>query len=550
MLKSLSIKNYALIDDVHVDFKKSLNIITGETGAGKSIILGALGLIIGDRADLTSLRNNENKCVIEANFDIKELQLQELFTKLDLDFDAHTIIRREIIASGKSRAFVNDSPVKLQTLQQLGNELIDIHSQQETRSLAESNYQYQLIDSLAQVEVEKIAFQKQHQKIKSLQTELIGLTNRETELLKEKDYKTFLLVELEEAKLSEINLIELENEQLELSNVENIKEHLTFANQTIQDENYGIAQQLNDIKNRFQKISNFGNTYTDLWERFKSLSIETEDLSFELDKLNASLEASPNELDLINERLELIYKLQKKHQVDSLEGLLQIEESLAKEVFETGNLKERISNLEQQISKAENELIQIGKKIFQKRKKVFPSLIQKAKKYLEELSMANVQFDFSIQFTEKANNFGMDEMDWKFSANKGSSPKPIAKVASGGELSRLTLALKYILAEHKKLPTIIFDEIDTGVSGDVALKIGNMLLAMGGFLQVISITHIPQIASKGEQHLKVFKKEITGKTTTQLKVLSTDERILEVAEMLGGDAKSASAIAHAKNLFQ
>lgn len=550
MLSSLSIKNYALIEDVHVDFKKSLNIITGETGAGKSIILGALGLIIGDRADLSSLRDNQKKCIIEASFNISQLELKSIFEKLDLDYEFNTIIRREILASGKSRAFVNDSPVKLQILQQLGSELIDIHSQQETRSLAENAYQYQIIDSIAAVAEDVNAFKKQDQKIRKLTSQLNALIDKEAELIKAKDYKTFLLSELEEAKLSEIQLEDLENEQLQLSNVEAIKEQLSFASSAIQEENYGISQHLNEIYNRLQKISDFGMQYSVLQERFNSLRIEAEDLSFEVDKLNTSLEDDPHSLEKINDKLALIYKLQKKHQVETLEELLQIEENLAQEVFETEHIQDQISNLEKEISAEQTKLVQLGKVLHKKRKAVLPKLIEKAKVHLQDLAMPNVQFDFQIHFTEKANAFGMDEMEWKFSANKGSSPKPIGKIASGGELSRLTLALKFILAEHKKLPTIIFDEIDTGVSGDVALKIGNMLSAMGNFLQVVSITHLPQIASKGERHFKVYKQELNARTTTQLKALSQEERITEIAEMLGGDATSTSAIAHAKTLFQ
>lgn len=550
MLTSLSIKNYALIDDVQIDLKKSLNIITGETGAGKSIILGALGLIIGNRADLSSLRDGSKKCVVEAHFNISELQLNSLFENLDLDYDDYTIIRREILASGKSRAFVNDSPVKLDSLQKLGNELIDIHSQQQTRSLANTAYQYQLIDSIAGLANERKAFSEQHQKIKNLTTELTSLNSKEAELLKEKDYKAFLLSELDDAKLSEINLTDLENEQLELSNVESIKEHLSFASNAIQDENYGIAEQLNEINSRFLKISDFGSAYQELAERFKSLSIEAEDLAFEVDKLNTNLEADPVALDNINQRLDLIYKLTKKHQAETLADLLEIEQKLAQEVFETEHLKDKIQDLEKQITKEEEKLNVLGEKLFKKRKQVLPKLTQQASAILQNLSMPNVQFDFSIEMADEANSFGIDQMYWNFSANKGSTPKPLGKIASGGELSRLTLALKFILAKYKKLPTIIFDEIDTGVSGDVALKIGNTMVEMANFLQVIAITHLPQIAGKGDQHFKVFKSEVNAKTTTQLKALSQEERIVEIAEMLGGDAKSASAIAHAKTLFE
>lgn len=550
MLKSLSIKNYALIEDVQIDFQHTLNIITGETGAGKSIILGALGLITGERANPSSLRDAEKKCSIEAVFDLEHLPLHSLFENLDIDYEVSTIIRREILVSGKSRAFVNDTPVKLPALQELGKHLVDIHSQQETQSMAETDYQYQLLDAIAGSENDLADFLAQNKRIKKIQQQLDALYSKEAELLKAKDFTSFLLSELEEAKLSTLNLPELEEEQLQLSNVEAIKEQLTYASEAIQDENYGLFQQLNEICSRFQKIASFGNVYVQLQERFNSIRIEIEDLSFEVDKLNENLDDNPLQLETINQQLERIYKLQKKHQVSSLEELLQIEEKLAREVFETDHIHETIEQLQKQLSDEEKKLREIGLSLYHKRKEVIPVIQAKAKQHLMDLSMPDVQFDFSIEPTEIATNFGMDTMEWKFSANKGAIPKPIGKIASGGELSRLTLALKFVLAAYKKLPTIIFDEIDTGVSGEVALKIGMMLSRMGNLMQVIAITHLPQIASKGDQHLKVYKEEVKGKTTTQLKALTKDERILEIAEMLGGNAASSSAIAHSKTLFE
>lgn len=550
MLLSLSIKNYALIEDVHVKFDSSLNIITGETGAGKSILLGALGLIIGDRADLSSLKDASKKCVIEASFDVTSLDLKLLFEKLDLDFEPQTIIRREILASGKSRAFINDTPVKLQILQQVGSRLIDIHSQDQTRTLAEVSYQYQIVDALAASHNEVEKFKQQSQKLKQLNQELTKRIEKEAELQKAKDFNSFLLAELEEAKLNEINLEELENEQLQLSNVEAIKTHLTSASQTIQDDDIGIIHQLNTIYGGFQKIANFGDAYVSLQERLNSVRLEIEDLSFEVDKLNSNLEDDPQQLELIDEKLQKFYRLQKKHQVETVEELMAIEKKLADEVFETEHIYEDIQALQKQIAIEQTKLQEIGKHLYEKRKAVLPKLIQQTKSHLHSLSMPDVQFDFSIHFTEHQNAFGMDEMNWKFSANKGSLPKPIGKIASGGELSRLVLALKYVLADYKNLPTIIFDEIDTGVSGEVALKIGNLLVKMGELMQVVAITHLPQIASKGKQHFKVYKHTSKGDTTTQLKSLNKEERIVEIAEMLGGNATSTSAIAHSKSLFE
>lgn len=550
MLVSLSIKNYALIDDVRVNFDHSLNIITGETGAGKSIILGALGLIIGDRADLSSLRQPDQKCIVEASFDISLLNLQQLFEENDLDFELNTIIRREILATGKSRAFINDTPVKLQTLQQIGSQLIDIHSQHQTRTLAETSYQYEIVDALAATKAELEAFKLQSKQLKKIKHKLNLLIEKEGELQKGKDFNTFLLEELEQAKLSELNLEELESEQLQLSNVEAIKQQLSFATNAMQEDSYGIIQQVNEIFNRIQKISSFSEDYILLQQRFDSVRIELEDLSFEVDKLNNNLEDDPKQLEFIEEKLQQVYRLQKKHQVETIQELIQIEHKLADEVFETEHIYEEIKKLQKQVNLENEKLQKIGEQLYEKRKAVLPSLIQQTKAYLNALSMPDVQFDFEIRLTEEQNSFGMDEMNWKFSANKGSLPKPIGKIASGGELSRLVLALKYVLAEYKKLPTIVFDEIDTGVSGEVALRIGNLLVKMGELMQVISITHLPQIASKGKLHLKVYKQDINGKTTTQLKALEKEERIIEIAEMLGGDSTSSSAIAHSKTLFE
>ncbi|MGM0636260.1 MAG: DNA repair protein RecN [Bacteroidota bacterium] len=549
MLTSLTIKNFALIEDVSIELHKDLSIITGETGAGKSILLGALNLVLGDRAEIKSVRNTDKKCVIEAHFQIANYQLQNLFEENGFDYDDYTIIRREILPSGKSRAFVNDSPVKLQGLQQLGKQLVDIHSQHETLAIGSRSYQYKILDSIADNKNLLEEYRVSLSQLNNLQTELDELKEVQKSSDKAYDYNLFLLEELDKANLKEGEQETLETKLESLSNVELLKENLSAVTQSFQQEELGVLDLLQQAKINFNQIADFNPVYQDISKRIESALIELQDVAVEVDKSLEQVEDDPNLLEEINTKLELIYSLQKKHQVENVQELLQIQEELAEKVLKKQGLGDEIALLEKQIIEQENKVKSVGEKLYKRRKKVSPQLISSVKEILADLGMKDADLKIDLQLSSTQHSFGIEEMNWKFSANKGSDLKDIKKVASGGELSRITLAVKSILAKYSNLPTIIFDEIDTGVSGDIASKIGIILKRMGAEMQVISITHLPQIAAKGKQHYKVFKQTKNTTTTSHLKKLNKEERLVELAEMLGGDANSKSAIVHAKTLF-
>lgn len=549
MLTSLHIKNYALIDDANISFAKGFTAITGETGSGKSIILGALGLVLGERADSTHIRDASKKCVVEAHFSLANYDVKSVFESLDFDYEANTIIRREVLPTGKSRAFVNDTPAKIQDLQVLAVFLMDIHSQHETQVLGKASFQYEVVDAYAGVAALLTSYQDAFTGFKRLQKEYKNIKKIQSEADDAYDYNLFLLSELEEAQLKLGLQEELEQQQEALSSVELLKEVFSFSSQALQQEELGILDALQRVQSQLQKISNVNETYAQLAGRLTQAKIEVEDISFELDKQYDSIEDNPSLLDDVNLQLQRIYMLQKKHQVQSVEELLEIQEKLADAVFQKQSASEKIEKLEKQLKEQEKQCLSIATELFEKRKNSFSTLENKVHLILKEIGMKDAVLSIQLNETEDFSERGKDEMQWLFSANKGGALQPIQKVASGGELSRIVLAIKSILASYAKLPTIIFDEIDTGVSGDVANKMGVILKEMGSEMQVISITHLPQVAAKAKHHLKVYKSVQGEKTVSMLQELSTEERILEMAAMLGGDENSVSAIAHAKSLF-
>ncbi|WP_055436513.1 DNA repair protein RecN [Lacinutrix algicola] len=549
MLTSLSIKNYALIDHLQVDFNNGFTIITGETGAGKSILLGGLSLILGKRADLTSLRDKETKCIIEANFDVTNYKLEKLFKAEDIDFEPHTIIRREILPSGKSRAFVNDSPVKLSSLQLLGSRLIDIHSQNETLQLVDDAFQFQVIDALANTQDEISKYSDKRLEYKKLNKELDQLVVFQTEAIKEHDYNSFLLNELTEAKLKTGELDTLEEELETLSNIDAIQEKLTASNQLLSDEQTGVLSNLTELKNTLKQLSGFSNKYEDLYNRANSSLIELDDVFSELETFQDELEADPNRLAEVNSRLATINNMFQKHVVNSIEELIAIETELSDKVLATLNVEEDIDKKKAEILKIKQELDAVALVIHNKRKKAIPSLKKKLEAILAQLGMPNAQFNIELTVSDVYYANGKDELAFLFSANKGGDFKALKKAASGGELSRIMLAIKSILTQYIKLPTIMFDEIDTGVSGEISNKMADIMAGMSTTMQVFSITHLPQIAAKGHTHFKVYKEDVNEVTTTNLVELNHDERIVEIAQMLGGIEVSNSALAHAKELL-
>jgi DNA repair protein RecN (Recombination protein N) len=549
MLTSLSIKNFALIEKLSIDFSDGFSTITGETGAGKSILLGALGLVLGKRADLTSLKHKDEKCVIEANFDISDYDLQSFFVENDLDFENQTIIRREILPTGKSRAFVNDSPVNLQELQELGNFLIDIHSQNQTQELSEENSQFKIIDAIAVNQQLVFEFETLLKSYKKDKNQLLSLNNQLKENNKEQDYNSFLLEELVIAKLVDGEQETLETEYDQLNNVEFIKENLDKSIAIAEVEQFGVLENLKEVKNTLQKIAPFSPIYNSLFERIKSIQIELDDVVSELNQNSENLVNDPEQLNLINEKLQLIYNLQKKHQVQTVQELMDIQSELENKVLASGNLDIQISNLNEKLVQSEIELNQKALLISENRREAIPVLTEKLLLILEQLGMPNARFNIQLSPTDNFLNNGKDEIEFLFSANKGSDFGLLKKVASGGEMSRIMLATKAILAEYSKLPTIIFDEIDTGVSGEIANKMAAIMKKMSLKMQVFAITHLPQIAAKGSEHFKVFKSVVNDQTQSELKLLTFDERINEIAEMLSGSDISASAFVHAKALL-
>lgn len=549
MLTSLYIKNYALIDELNVQFNNGLTIITGETGAGKSILLGGLSLVLGKRADLSQVKDNDEKCIIEASFDIANYNLRSLFSELDLDYEVQTIIRREILPSGKSRAFVNDTPATLESLTELSSYLIDIHSQHQTQQLIENDYQFRVIDALANTKENLELFSSKLLAYKALQKALQVLIDSKAELIKEYDYNLFLMNELNEVKLESINLEDLEEQYEQLNNVEVIGEKLANAKAILGLEEQGIIDQLNTLKQELNKISGFGKAYETIAERIASVHIELDDLLVELDDLEDALSTDPQELERINSELQIINNLFQKHSVSQIEGLISIKNDLESKVSDTEGLDDAIKEKENEISNLKNELDKTALEISKKRKAVLPTLTQKLEKVLSDLGMPNAKFKIELTEIDRFLPNGKDSLQFQFMANKGSSYNELKKSASGGELSRIMLAIKSILSEYIQLPSIMFDEIDTGVSGEISNKMGDIMKQMSSRMQVFSITHLPQIAAKGNSHFKVFKIDTDNTTQTQLKRLGEEERIVEIAQMLGGVDITESAVAHAKQLL-
>lgn len=532
-----------------MNLQNGFTIITGETGAGKSIMLGALSLLLGKRADFSAIRDQEKKCVIEGTFNITAYDLKSLFSTEDLDYETHTIIRREILPSGKSRAFINDTPANLSSLQILGERLLDIHSQHETLSLGDNDYQFLVVDSLANNAKNLKLYQESLKELKSLQKKLHLLKEEQAQATKEYDYNLFLLTELQQAKVEPGMQEELEERHEELSNVEQLTEQLSSAVNSIQQEEIGAAASLKEARNNLHRIANISANYQQLYERLQSVNIELDDIAVELETSLDRVEANPEELAQVNDKLQVLYNLQKKHMVSTVAELKEIQEELAQKVSVSENAEEEILKAEKTIAAQKEILKQQASKIHTSRKAIIPKFIKEIESILTALGMPNATLKIELDQQQEFFHNGQDKLAWLLSANKGGSYNDIKKAASGGELSRIMLAVKSILATYSNLPTIIFDEIDTGVSGDIAQKMAIILQKMGKVMQVIAITHLPQIAGKGDSHFKIYKEDAANSTITNIKELKGDERVEELAMMLGGKNISDSAVAHAKALL-
>ena len=549
MLKSLSIKNYALIDDLSVSFNNGLSIITGETGAGKSILVGGLSLILGKRADISVVKDVSKKCVIEAAFDVGNYNLKTIFNENEIDYETETIIRREILPSGKSRAFINDSPVNLNQLSIISGAIIDIHSQHQTLELTQNNFQFEVIDSISN-NINLIEDYKNYLDLYNVkQKELEELIANRDQLIKTLDYNLFLVNEIESSSVLSESLEALEQDQGNLANFNSIKEELVYSQQLLSDEKYGLTTTMTNLKNSLKRLSESSDSYSILLDRFSSTLIEVDDISNEIENNLENLEENPGKLEEINSKLSSIHNLFRKHSVTRINELEEIYIKLNKSISTSENIDKKIEDTKDESEELMNKLNSKAEVIHNNRKDTIPIFISKIEEIIHDLGMKDAKFKIDINKQETFFSNGKDLIELLFTANTGSDYKLLKQSASGGELSRIMLAIKSILANYRQLPTLMFDEIDTGVSGEISQKIGNIMKQMSRKMQIFTITHLPQIAAKGESHYKVLKIQEKGKTITNMVKLNAQERVVEIATMLEGDNISSSAVAHAKQLL-
>lgn len=548
MLIHLSIKNYALIRQLELQPSPHLNVVTGETGAGKSIMLGAIGLLLGNRADVKTLWNEKEKCVTEGTFDITSYQLREIFEEENLDYENHTVIRREISPAGKSRAFINDTPVTLEVMRKIGSRLMDIHSQHETLELARQQFQLELIDSFAENNKEKKDYQDSWRKFLQAKKEYGELLNEATALRQESDFVKFQLDELNKAQLQEGEQEKLESELSVLEHAEEIKGKLTAILTQLGQSEFSVTGSLANIKNEFQAITSYSTEYEQLFQRLESARIELNDIADDVERINEKTEFDPARAEQVNERLSLIYQLQQKHRVSSISLLLGLQKELQFKSDKTINLDELLTRSKELLEEYIQQLAKKAEALSKTRKKVFAPLCKQLIGLLKELGIPEAQLEIDQQIVE-AGSTGNDRIEILFSANKGIAPRPLVQVASGGEFSRVMFAIKYVMAEKKSLPTLILDEIDTGVSGEVAIRLGNRMKEMAQRHQVIAISHLPQIAAKADVHFFVFKDNSSAKTESQIRKLESKDRITEIAKMIGGEKPSALNLENAKELM-
>jgi len=549
MLKTLHIENYALIKNLDLIFDKGFSVITGETGAGKSIMLGALGLLLGQRSDIKAIKEGELKCILEANFDIEHYHLQELFDENDIDYDPNCIIRREILTSGKSRMFVNDTPVNIQFLKQLGEKLLDIHSQYENLLIKDNLFQLNVIDAIAEnknILEDYIKTFTAYKKAERQYEDLLSFSEKEKANY---DYLSFQFEQLSSAGLSSNEQEELEREQTMLSHAEEIKTILYKSQLLLDNEEIGILSVIKNAINNLQSITHVYTKAENLYERLNSCFIDLKDIAEELNKQENNIESQPERLEFINNRLDTIYSLCQKHKVTNLEDLIALQNSLKEQLDKLDSFDselERLSKLKEELLK---EVLTIGENLSKKRKSAAKKIEKTMIEQLSVLGMPNVQFVIEITKTNVPDTTGCDYISFLFSANKNVSPKAVSQIASGGEISRVMLCLKSLIATASNLPTIIFDEIDTGVSGEIADKMGNIMKEMGGKIQVICITHLPQIAAKGTKHYRVYKIE-EETSETKVVLLNAKERVQEIAKMLSGSNLTEAALKNAEELLK
>ena len=549
MLKSISIKNYVLIDELNISFNSGFSVITGETGAGKTILVDGISLLLGKRADLSVNRDKTKKCVIEGIFDMGAYNLKPIFDANELDYDSETILRREISPSGKSRAFINDSPVNLHQLSKIGSRIIDIHTQHQNLNILDQDFQFEIIDAFSN-NIEIIdKFRFIFNQFQELQRKIEKLKLDKDSLNQSIDYNKFILNELDSANLFEENLEELEKNQVFLSNFEVISEELSFINNLLIDENIGVQTNIQKLLNSLSKISGKTENLNNLYERVLNLSSELDDINHELNEQFESLENNPEKLSLLIQKIDTVNTLLRKHSVSSIKGLKLVRDEFASKVDSTDSIDDKIEEFEIKFNNLKNELIKISKSITKNRMDAIPNFTSEVELILKDLGMENAKFKIELNPSNNFNSFGMDDINFMFQANKGYEFKDLKSSASGGEISRIMLAVKSIIAKYKKIPSIIFDEIDTGVSGAISQKMGHIMRSLSKYVQTFSITHIPQIAAMGSSHYKIYKYDEDNITKTTIIKLAEEERIVEIAKMLEGSSISESAVNHAKRLM-
>ena len=549
MLKQLSIKNYALIKESTIAFPKGFTVITGETGAGKSILLGALGLVLGNRAETDALYDKTKKCIVEGVFDISEYQLNAFFAENDIDFEKETSIRREISSEGKSRAFINDTPVNLSVLKSLSEKLIDVHSQHETLLINQSSFQFKIVDSFANTKTELVQFHEAFVEYAKNKKQLNELKERETQLKKELDYIQFQFKELDELSPVDEELAQLETDSETLENAESIKANLHVIFEALNGDNESAVTKINSLKSIASQLTKYGDKYEELNKRINAAIAELKDIAEESADLNDKVIFDPEKLGIVNDRIDAYNKQLKKHGANSEAELLKLKDEFEEKINTIENFDEEVARLEKQLNTSLKKTTDLAKAISKKRNEALPNIEKGIKEMLEQLSMPNAIFKIELNEKTELDTNGLNTLKFLFSANKGNDFKELHKVASGGELSRLMLCIKAMVAKLTSLPAIIFDEIDTGVSGDVADKIGIILKAMGTDMQVISITHLPQIASKGDNHLFVYKDDSSDKTISKIKTISAEERVNEIAKMLSSGKPGEAALNNARELL-
>jgi len=549
MLRKIHIQNYALIDHLEIDFQKGLNIITGETGAGKSILLGALTLILGQRADTSVLKDKTKNCIIEGEFDVSDYDLEDFFASNDIEFDKTTIIRRQISDSGKSRAFINETPVNLNQLKELGDLLIDIHSQHENLLLSNSLFQLKVIDSFASLKNDVLAYRNKFNSYRELKQRLLKLDEDAQSATRDFDYLKHQLTELTSANLKADELFELEALQKQLTHASEIKESLQFTYDSLNNDTASVQAMLKDTIHSLKRVSQFYQPAINIEQRIESCRIEIKDIVTEIDALNSKVDVDDELLDKVSKRIDLIYTLFQKHRVTSIDELISLRNSIEEKVNYISGLDFNLETLRKELKLAESDLMKFATEISSKRKKSIPQVEQSVTDLLVQLGILHAAFRVDIQQLQDFQPWGIDKVTFFFTANKQVAPMELSRVASGGELSRLMLSLKSLLVKSSGLPTIVFDEIDTGVSGEIADKMGTIIHEMANGMQVINITHLPQIAAKGKTHFLVYKDNLSAQSATRIKLLNPDERVIEIAKMLSGEKLTDAALSNAKELL-